>query len=287
VTITLPDVTAFATDFRVGVVKVDAGVNPVTVSRSGANTINGGTGFAVASQWQTVNFAGDTATGSYVAMDVTAAGALKAASNLSDLADPATARTNLGLGTAAIKNAAAGSGDLLPANGDGSQLTGISAYLTGEIKIWPGASLPSGGWLWCDGAAVSRATYAALFAAIGTAFGAGDGSTTFNLPDLRGRAPFGKDDMGGSAANRITSGGSGVNGASLGATGGAETVTLTTAQMPSHSHSFSPAFVGSGGATYNPSEGYNFTSSNTGSTGGDQAHQNMPPALVLNFIIKI
>ena len=84
--------------------------------------------------------------------------------------------------------------------------------------------------------AVSRATYSDLFAAIGTTYGAGDGSTTFNLPDLRGRVAAGRDDMGGSAANRITNGGSGIVGTTLGAAGGAETHTLTTAQIPSHSH---------------------------------------------------
>lgn len=92
-------------------------------------------------------------------------------------------------------------------------------------------SVPAG-WLICAGQAVSRATYAALFAVIGTAFGSGDGSTTFNVPDLRGRAPFGKDDMGGSAANRITNSGSGIVGTTLGATGGGQNVVLTTANMP-------------------------------------------------------
>jgi len=65
-----------------------------------------------------------------------------------------------------------------------------------------GASAPAD-WLFCHGQAVSRATFAALFAAIGVTHGVGDGSTTFNLPDMRGRVPAGKDDMGGSAANRL------------------------------------------------------------------------------------
>ena len=58
---------------------------------------------------------------------------------------------------------------------------------------WYGASLPTGGYLWQDGAAVSRTTYAALFAVIGTAYGVGDGSTTFNVPDSRGRVVAGKE----------------------------------------------------------------------------------------------
>lgn len=294
VTITLPDVTGFATDFRVGVVKVDNSVNAVTVSRSGANTINGGTSFAIASQWQTVNFAGDMETGSYVAMDVTAAGALLKANNLADLNNAATARTNLGLGTAAILNAGMGAGNVVQLDGsaklpavDGSALTGIASIPSGVVVPHAGSSEPSG-WLFCHGQAVSRASYAALFAALGTAFGAGDGSTTFNLPDLRGRAVFGKDNMGGTAANRLTAAGSGIAGTTLGAAGGAETVTLTTAQMPSHNHSFS--YTGAASAENAGASGGGSSPSglggSTSSAGSDSAHQNTPPALVLNYIVK-
>jgi microcystin-dependent protein len=88
----------------------------------------------------------------------------------------------------------------------------------------------------CYGQAVSRTTYAALFAIIGTTFGAGDGSTTFNLPDMRGRVAAGKDNMGGVAANRLTTAAGGVDGATLGSTGGTQTFTLTTAHMPAHNH---------------------------------------------------
>lgn len=73
---------------------------------------------------------------------------------------------------------------------------------TGVILPFAGSAAPAG-WLLCAGQAVSRTTYAALFTAIGTSYGTGDGSTTFNLPDMRGRMPGGKDDMGGTAANRM------------------------------------------------------------------------------------
>ncbi len=107
----------------------------------------------------------------------------------------------------------------------------------GDIKIWPTVILPTG-YLWCNGAAVSRATYAALFAVIAGSYGVGNGTTTFNVPDLRGRAPFGTDDMGGvTAAGRITNAGSGIPGTLITASGGAESVTLTSAQIPSHTHS--------------------------------------------------
>lgn len=73
---------------------------------------------------------------------------------------------------------------------------------TGAILAFAGSAAPAG-WLLCDGSAVSRTAYAALFAAIATAYGAGDGTSTFNLPDLRGRTAVGKDDMGGAPANRL------------------------------------------------------------------------------------
>jgi len=96
----------------------------------------------------------------------------------------------------------------------------------GTISPYAGTSAPAN-WLLCDGSAVSRATYAALFAVTGTAYGAGDGSTTFNLPDLRGRVVAGKDNMGGTAQNRLTTAGSAVDGVTLGANGGLQNRTLS------------------------------------------------------------
>src|SRR5260370_42412322 len=87
-----------------------------------------------------------------------------------------------------------------------------------------------------DGRAVSRSTYSTLFGVISTTFGVGDGSTTFNVPDLRGRVVAGKDNMGGSAASRLTSTTMSPDGITLGATGGEQTHTLVTSEMPSHTH---------------------------------------------------
>lgn len=101
--------------------------------------------------------------------------------------------------------------------------------------IWPygGTSAPSG-FLLCYGQAVSRTTYASLFAVIGTAYGAGDSATTFNVPDLRGRIPAGKDNMGGSAASRLTGTTMTPDGNTLGAvSGNNQTVTLAANQIPS------------------------------------------------------
>jgi microcystin-dependent protein len=123
-----------------------------------------------------------------------------------------------------------------------------------------------------------------LFTAIGTVYGVGDGATTFNLPDLRGRVVAGQDDMGGSSANRLTNQTGGLDGDTLGATGGAETHVLTVAQLASHTHAIAGNIdalqFGSGGNA--PSS--NGTS--TGSAGSDAAHNNVQPTIILNYIIK-
>jgi len=161
---------------------------------------------------------------------------------------------------------------------DGSTWTPFGILL-GEIKMWATDTAPAG-WLLCYGQAISRTTYAALYAVIGTTFGTGDGSTTFNLPDFRGRMPMGQDDMGGTSANRVTA----VAADSIGGSGGAETHTLTVTEMPAHTHNMlSPTgglyWVGAQG------DGKLDASYPTSSVGGNGAHNNMPPYLALNFII--
>lgn len=164
----------------------------------------------------------------------------------------------------------------------------------GAVVSYAGSSAPSG-WLLCYGQAVSRATYAALFTAIGTTYGAGDGSTTFNLPDLRGRTVAGDDDMGGTAASRLTNSGTGnpgINGTTLGAAGGVDRHTLTTAQMPSHSHSISnvaPSGTGNAGSNNvipaNDAIDMMPLTPTIGSAGSGNAHPNVQPTIVLNYII--
>lgn len=157
----------------------------------------------------------------------------------------------------------------------------IGVNLPGEIKIWTSDAVPDG-WQLCDGTAISRADNEELFDVIGTAYGVGDGSTTFNVPDLRGRVPLGQDDMGGSSADRVTN----TQADTLGGSEGAEDHTLTESEMPSHTHSYqTPVWTASGasgGSTFTKTT----TATVTGSTGGDGAHNNMQPYLTVNYIIK-
>lgn len=112
------------------------------------------------------------------------------------------------------------------------------AVPTGTIQAFAGATVPDG-WFLCNGQAISRTTYWQLFRAIGTTYGTGDGSTTFNVPDLRGRALFGLDNMGGSDAGRISVANT------LGTTDGAETFNLVEGNVPSHTHTINHAHTGS------------------------------------------
>jgi len=158
---------------------------------------------------------------------------------------------------------------------------------SGVVMPYAGSSAPTG-FLLCDGSAISRSTYSDLFSAISTTYGTGDGSSTFNVPDLRGRVVAGQDDMGGSSANRLTDQTGGLNGDTLGDTGGSETHTLSTAQMPAHTHTVAAQQQVGGDSTNRGGSGQlgaaaTITSS---STGGDSAHNNVQPTIILNYIIR-
>jgi microcystin-dependent protein len=114
---------------------------------------------------------------------------------------------------------------------DGANLTGIEGIPTGTIVPWSDASIPSG-FLECNGQAVSRSTYAALFAIIGTTYGAGNGSTTFAVPDLQDNVAVSK-----SPTKNLASTGGANTVSSTGNVGGSTAnATLSTAQLASHNH---------------------------------------------------
>lgn len=200
-------------------------------------------------------------------------------------------RAPLDMGGFKVQNTAPGTGP-----SDLATL-GQAASPIGAVFDFAGSVVPNG-YLLCYGQAVSRTDYAALYAVLGVVWGSGDGTTTFNLPDLRGRVSAGKDDMGGTAAARLDSV---LTGSQLGAVGGEQKHTLTTPEMPYHSHPVNDpghshnytAVSGSGGIGSGQAFGQssqNTSISGTGitlaSVGGDGAHNNVQPTAVLNKIIK-
>ena len=210
---------------------------------------------------------------------------------------PASKITSGSLADARIANLSASKlTGALPAI-DGASLTGIEGTATGTILSWSTASIPSG-FLECDGTAVSRSTYSALFTAIGTTYGSGDGSSTFTLPNMQDNVPVGKS-----------------NNKSLASTGGANTVTstgnvagstanasLSTAQLASHNHSLSGmsnVYSYSSGNSVHLGTPQSARNTNVGSTGSGSAHSHnmsanfagdatsvLQPYLTVIYIIK-
>jgi microcystin-dependent protein len=156
-------------------------------------------------------------------------------------------------------------------------------WVAGDVKPWGSGTIPDG-WLLADGAAVSRARYPELFACFGETFGAGDGTTTFNLPDLRGRAIFGLDNMGGSSANRLTDSAADI----LGGDPGDEAAILEAGNLPPHAHTLenaSAAAVSSGSPLHVIQ--IEATGSISTSTEGDaDPFSIVQPGLGLNMIVK-
>jgi microcystin-dependent protein len=151
----------------------------------------------------------------------------------------------------------------------------INSVITGSIQMWPTATAPTG-YLLCAGAAVSRTTYATLFAVIGTTFGVGDGTTTFNLPNYSDRMPYGT---------------------TIGSTGGSKDAVVVshthTLTDPGHNHTTGTSSSGGGALTSGSQLGYatNTGTSTTGitiaSAGVSGTNANLPPYLGINFIIKV
>ena len=201
-------------------------------------------------------------------------------SNYIALQAPTSVSANV---TFSLPAADGSSGDVLQTDGSGN-LSFTPSVPAGSVMPYAGSTAPSG-WLLSYGQAISRSTYATLFAAIGTTYGVGDGATTFNVPDLRGRLVAGQDDMGGTSADRLTGQSGGVNGDTLGASGGAETHTLTPGELPTaatyqrQTSNGGQGGVSSSGLAQNPAY-IPLVGAN------DEAHNNVQPTIILNYIIK-
>ena len=169
----------------------------------------------------------------------------------------------------------------------------MSEPFIAEIKIFAGNFAPRG-WAFCNGQLLPIAQNTALFSLVGTTYG-GDGRTTFGLPKLQGRIPLHPGNGPGLTTRR------------LGELGGVETVTLSEAEMPSHSHATAATLrANSGAATSADPRGNSLAAAKiykadvpgvdtsagsvnnqTGSAGDSEPHANMPPYLTLNFIIAL
>jgi len=206
---------------------------------------------------------------------------LNGLNNLSDVASANTSLNNL------LPSQTSNSGKFLTTNGTNSSWASIpQSVLTGSVIMWTTNTAPSG-YLECDGSAVSRTTYSALFAIIGTTWGSGDGVTTFNIPDMRGYFP-----RGWSHGSSIDSGRSF---ASTQTAAFASHTHVADVTDPGHYHNLPanvPALLGSGDR--NPASGSNtfITTTNTATTGITVTNENTggtetrPVNVAIMFIIK-
>jgi microcystin-dependent protein len=175
----------------------------------------------------------------------------------------------------------------------------------GGGMIYLGTTAPNSNFVFPYGQALSRTTYATLFGQTSTAFGAGDGSTTFNILDLRGRLPVGKDDMGGTAASRVTTAVSGVDGTTMGAAGGGQSLTIAQANLPNVNLTLTSGQF-SYGSSLSTTAGLNYATGGSGPPltnaslnttpnpaltvplgGSGTALGHLPPSVVVPWIIRV
>jgi microcystin-dependent protein len=135
---------------------------------------------------------------------------------------------------------------------------GVDGMPVGSMQMYAGSTQPTG-WLFCDGTAVSRTSFSNLFAVIGVAFGAGDGSTTFNLPDMRSRMPIGAGT------------GTGLTNRALGTAGGGESKTINSANLPTHQHSIDHDHPNTSSGTESADHAH-YTSGGTGLPDANHVH---------------
>lgn len=185
--------------------------------------------------------------------------------------------TNKTLAAPTLSGAVCGADPTIPLGVATKQYTDAamqSIFPVGAMLAYGGSTAPTG-WLICDGAAISRSSYSALFAILGTVYGVGDGSITFNLPDKRGRSSMGAGT------------GSGLTARTRGQKIGSE---VDTAPLPAHTHSYTYSVRASVGTFTGPGaqgwDGVSSASGTTGSTGPGGTHNTVHPVEVDTWIIK-
>lgn len=147
----------------------------------------------------------------------------------------------------------------------------------GEVKLWYGVAAPSG-WLLCDGSVIERATYSDLFEVLGTVYGGGDGSTTYAIPNMKGRVVIGVGDSGATGHTNHT----------LGQVAGEETHTLSLNELASHNHYMTHVCTVASGNLYGAPAGGELQinqSKWSDNRGSSWAHNNMMPYVGANYII--
>jgi hypothetical protein len=316
VVVNLPDLSSETADQRYAVAKMTGDANTVTVQAQGTDTINGVTSHVITDQYDVKNFIGDQSDGEWLLTIFTPGTGLI---DTADIADNAVTLAKLehGISGDILYYGAAGEPFRL-AKGTDTQILTLASGLpswadaaagggvpTGSVTSYLGTTAPTG-WLLLNGdtlgSASSGATQASAdnedlfnllwnnFADSEAAVSSGRGASaaadwsankTIAIPDATGRTIFGKE----SSATRITSAETGVDGSVMGDSGGTEAHALAVAELASHAHSYTAP---TGNATdVNSGQSTGSTATSTGSQGSGSTHTNLPPALILSWIVKV